>query len=146
MISSEQELPEILFHQEDINFTAPDSNLLQKWIEATILNETKIAGHLNFIFCSDIYLHKINVDYLEHDTFTDIITFPYSDIKIEGDIFISIDRVRENAATFNTSFENELKRVIIHGVLHLCGYGDKTEAEAKEMRSKENQYIKLFPV
>lgn len=146
MSSSEQDLPEILFYQEDINFNAPDSNLLQKWIEATIANEAKIAGNLNFIFCSDTYLHKINVDYLQHDTLTDIITFPYSDTKIEGDIFISIDRVRENAHTFNTAFENELKRVIIHGVLHLCGFGDKTDLEAKEMRAKENQYIELFPI
>ena len=145
MSSSEQNLPEILFHQEDIDFNAPDSDMLQKWIEATIANEAKIAGNLNFIFCSDTYLHKINVDYLQHDTLTDIITFPYSDTKIEGDIFISIDRVHVNANTFNTIFENELKRVIIHGVLHLCGYGDKTDDEAKEMRAKENQYIGLFP-
>jgi len=142
---AEQELPEIIFHQEDVNFNTPNTDLLQKWIEATISNESKIAGNLNFIFCSDTYLHKINIEYLQHDTLTDIITFPYSDSKIEGDIFISIDRVHDNAKTFNTAFENELKRVIIHGVLHLCGYGDKTETQSKEMRAKENQYIKLFP-
>jgi probable rRNA maturation factor len=100
---------------------------------------------LTFIFCSDEYLHKINVEYLDHDTLTDIITFPYRQLpEVEGDIFISLDRIKENARQFDTSFENELLRVIIHGVYHLCGYGDKSEEEAVTMRSKENHALEQW--
>ena len=97
---------------------------------------------LSYIFCSDAYLHNINVEYLNHDTLTDIITFPYlSPPEIEGDIFISVDRIRENAQTFQVTFEQELHRVIIHGVLHLCGQGDKTEEEDTQVEAGEGHDV-----
>ena len=100
-----------------------------------------------FIFCDDEYLLKINQDYLHHDTFTDIITFPYEDFNgIAGDVFISVERVKENAAEFEVDFDLELKRVMAHGVLHLLGFGDKSEEEASLMRLKEDEKIKLFHV
>ena len=136
----------IYFEVEDIDFKLPAVILTRKWIKETVKNENaklKI-GELSFIFCDDIYLHKINMEYLNHDTLTDIITFDNADDeenKIEGDIFISIERVRENADTLKTIFEQELRRVIIHGVLHLCGYKDKTKKDAQIMREKEDFYI-----
>jgi len=100
---------------------------------------------LNYIFCSDTYLHKINLEYLKHDTLTDIITFDYSEKKqISGDIFISIDRIKENAPKFNQSTDIELNRVLIHGVLHLLGYKDKTPKEKETMRAKEDFYLTLL--
>jgi rRNA maturation RNase YbeY len=102
---------------------------------------------LDYIFCDDEYLLKINQDYLDHDTYTDIITFPYGDLNvIAGDIFISVERVKENAVNFRVDFELELKRVMAHGVLHLLGYGDKSEEEVLQMRLKEDEKIKLFHV
>ena len=102
-------------------------------------------GALNCIFCDDTYLHKLNVEFLKHDTYTDIITFDYSvGNELIGDVYISVERVKENAGTFDVTFENELKRVLIHGILHLCGYKDKTAQEADEMRAKENKYLKLL--
>ncbi|MEM1120370.1 MAG: rRNA maturation RNase YbeY [Bacteroidota bacterium] len=117
--------------------------MINAWIAQTIIKESKQLVALNFIFCDDEYLHKINVKYLDHDTLTDIITFPYSNDEqlIEGDIYISVQRVRANAQQFNVLFLQELHRVIIHGVLHLCGFGDKTDDEKKIMRSKEDFYI-----
>ncbi len=114
-------------------------------IENLILNEHKTDGELSFIFCSDDYLLAMNKDYLNHDFYTDVITFDYceNDI-ISGDVFISVDRVRENAKTFNTSFENELQRVMIHGVLHLVGYKDKTKEEKTKMQEKETQYLNFL--
>ena len=101
-------------------------------------------GDINYIFCSDNYLHQINFQYLDHDTFTDIITFDQSDKdQIEGDIFISIDRVHENANERNISFVNELHRVMIHGILHLLGYNDKTPKEKQLMREKEDECLSL---
>ena len=132
---------EIDYHIEGIDFDLAQAEMLSNWIKKTIAAEGQVLESLNFIFCSDEYLHKINVDYLNHDTLTDVITFPYSEINVEGDIFISIDRIRENAINFDTTFETELHRVMIHGVLHLCGYGDKTEAEAQQMRAKEAEYL-----
>jgi len=135
----------ILFHSEDVDFALENETAIQSWIKQIINREAKELVQLNYVFCSDEYLHKINVEYLDHDTYTDIITFPLAIAPlIESDIFISIDRVKENATKFEVSFERELKRVLIHGVLHLCGYGDKTEAEAKLMRSKEDEAIELF--
>ena len=131
----------IQFHFEDIDFDFSHEDLIRQWIIHTISQEQKNLGNLNFIFCTDPYLHKINIEYLDHDTFTDIITFPYSEEKIEGDIFISIDRIHENAKTFGVSFTDELHRVIIHGVLHLIGYGDKSPEEKKQMTAKEDQYL-----
>ena len=138
--------PSILFHEEDISFVLPNECTYISWIQAVIEAESCHLQQLNYIFCSDPALLKVNIEYLNHDTFTDIITFPYAaPPTIEGDIFISIDRVKENAAQFDQSFERELRRVMIHGVLHLCGYGDKSEEEQKTMRAKENAAIALFP-
>lgn len=135
----------IEFYSEDTAFELQNSKAVSVWIEGVISKEKKELKQLSFIFCSDEYLHKINVEYLNHDTLTDVITFPYGENAeiIEGDIFISIDRIRENAEIFKSSFDDELHRVIIHGALHLCGYGDKTETEAIEMRRKENESLAL---
>jgi rRNA maturation RNase YbeY len=115
------------------------------WIENLIQNETKKLGEINYIFCDDDYLLKVNQDYLQHDYYTDIITFDYVKGKtISGDIFVSLQRISDNANFLNTSFENEFHRVLAHGILHLCGYKDKTEDEEKYMRYKENFYLNLL--
>ena len=117
------------------------------WIQNVIASENKEEGDINYIFCDDEYLHKINVEYLNHDTLTDIISFDYSEGNfLHGDIFISIVRVAENAKEFNVSLENELKRVMAHGVLHYCGYKDKSEQDELLMRQKEDEKIKMFHV
>lgn len=117
------------------------------WIQNIISSENKEEGDLNYIFCDDEYLHKINVEYLNHDTLTDIISFDYSEGNfLHGDIFVSVERVAENAKEFNVSFENELKRVMAHGVLHYCGYKDKSEQDELLMRQKEDEKIKMFHV
>jgi probable rRNA maturation factor len=133
----------ITFHVEDIDFKPPKATPLSIWIEKVVLQEGKKLGAVTYIFCSDDYLHRINLEHLDHDTLTDIITFPYNRNPIEGDIFISIDRVRDNAADFNVSFEDELHRVIIHGILHLCGYLDETDEQEAEMRRKEDECLKM---
>jgi probable rRNA maturation factor len=133
------------FTTEDTDFEISADSLLYEqicaWIEATIEKEGKKLGSISYVFCSDDYLHKINMEYLEHDTLTDIITFPYNENPIEGDIFISIDRVTDNASDLKISFERELNRVLIHGVLHLCGYRDETDEEEAQMRQKEDIYL-----
>lgn len=112
------------------------------WITNTISSEAYKLEEINYVFCDDEYLHKLNVEFLNHDTLTDIISFDYSIGKIiQGDIFISVERVVDNAKDFGVTFEDELKRVIIHGVLHYCGYKDKTDDDAKLMREKENHYL-----
>lgn len=136
----------IIFNVEDIDFELPDTGEVIAWINRVAESELKRIGAISYIFCSDAYLVDINVEYLNHDTLTDIITFPYSTAPIEGDIFISIDRVRDNAKDFNVPFEQELRRVIIHGVLHLCGYGDKTDADAVIMRQKEDAALAVYEV
>ena len=138
-------VPEIIFYSESIDFSLSNESTVIDWILATIASEKKSQGNLNFIFCSDNYLHKINLEHLNHDTYTDIITFPLRYDRIEGDIFISIDRVKENATQYKVTFEEELKRVIIHGVLHLIGYKDKSEEEEELMRSKEDFYLAKYP-
>lgn len=138
-------MKKIHFHQEEIQFSLESESKTSTWISKIIDSENKITGEINYIFCSDNYLHKINLEHLNHDTFTDIITFDYVENGIiSGDIFVSIDRVKENAKEFKDLFNNELNRVLAHGVLHLLGYKDKTEAEAKEMRSKEEFALSLF--
>lgn len=139
---SQEKTEKIEFFFEDIDFELKNSQDIIQWIIEAILRENFQLSHLNFIFCSDSYLHDINLQYLNHDTYTDVITFPYSEEEVEGDIFISVDRIKENAANFEVSFEEELCRVMIHGVLHLCGYGDKTEEEILLMRQKENAHLK----
>lgn len=139
--------PSIDFQVVDIEFTLTDASVTSLWIKSIIEAEQCTLSRLNFTFCNDTYLHQINMDYLEHDTFTDIITFPYSAPPIiQGEIFISIDRIRENSAALKTSFQDELRRVIIHGVLHLCGYGDKKTEEKQLMTQKEDDALRQFPV
>ena len=117
------------------------------WLTAVIISEDKREGDINYIFCDDEYLLKINQQYLNHDTLTDIISFDYSvGNELHGDIFISVQRVRENALEFTEPFIDELKRVMVHGVLHYCGYKDKTETEEATMRVKENEKMEMFHV
>ena len=133
----------INFFLEDISFSLKNKIKLRNWIKNTIVSEGKKLGELNFIFCSDTYLLEINQQYLKHDTFTDIITFDSSEVEgiINGDIFISYERVQENAAKFSTSIPNELHRIIIHGTLHLLGYKDKTKPAKALMTQKEDEYL-----
>jgi probable rRNA maturation factor len=117
------------------------------WLSKVILSENKKEGEINYIFCDDAYLLEINQQYLDHDTLTDIISFDYSvGNELHGDIFVSIERVKDNAADFAASFEEELKRVLVHGVLHYCGYKDKTEADELTMRAKEEEKMEMFHV
>jgi len=126
----------------ETDFKLDNEDQISRWISNTIEEENCNEGEINYIFCSDDYLHKINVEFLNHDTLTDIISFDYTVGKeLHGDIYISVDRVKENALEFNTTFADELARVIIHGILHYCGYKDKREADADLMRSKENHYL-----
>lgn len=135
----------VFFFEEDTRFKPRNKTALRQWIKETIVAEGFSLSEINYIFCSDAYLLGINQQYLDHDTYTDIITFDNSEIKgsITGDIFISIDRIRENAAQFNTSVDNELHRVMIHGVLHLLGYKDKTKKDKALMTQKEDFYLNL---
>ena len=132
----------INFYYEDVNKLPLEKIKLKNWITSTIKNEGMKPGDLSFIFCSDNYLLEINKEYLQHDYLTDIITFDYVENKIvSGDIFISIDRILDNAKEFGVMFEEELKRIIIHGVLHLLGYKDKEEIEKNEMTNMEDFYL-----
>ncbi|MBE9469252.1 MAG: rRNA maturation RNase YbeY [Bacteroidetes bacterium] len=118
---------------------------IKNWLNKVIINENYESGDLNIIFCSDVYLIEINKKYLSHDYYTDIITFNYCEDKIiSGDVYISTDRINENTSIYSTSFQNELNRVMVHGILHLLKYNDKTEEEKKEMTSKENQYLNIL--
>ncbi len=134
---------EFVFNEID-QFPFPEDSI-RKWILAIIHKEKKEAGNLNFIFCSDDFVLAINKQYLEHDTYTDILTFDYSNDfgNISGDIYISVDMVQFNAAKFEISFLEELSRVMAHGVLHIIGYKDKNDEETKVMREKENYYLKM---
>ncbi len=135
----------IHYFTEDIKFTLKDKRKINSWIRKTIELENKNPGDLNYIFCSDTYLLELNIQYLNHHTLTDIITFSTAEIdnEISGDIFISIDRIKENANTIGTDFTNELHRVIIHGILHLCGHKDESQDEEKRMRAIEEHYLAL---
>ncbi|AYN00795.1 rRNA maturation RNase YbeY [Chryseobacterium sp. 3008163] len=116
-----------------------------KWLEEIILSEEKKLGDINYVFCDDEYLLKINQDYLQHDYYTDIITFDSVKGKtISGEIFVSLQRISDNASTLSKNYEEELRRVLAHGILHLCGYKDKSEEEEQEMRSKEDFYIAKY--
>jgi len=136
-------MPAIQFFEEDIVFKLKDKIKLRQWINDTIIAEGFKLRELTYVFCSDTYLLQINQQYLDHDTYTDIVTFDNSDEDgiIVGDIFISIDRIRENAAKFEVTETNELHRVIIHGTLHLLGYKDKSAADKKKMTQKEDYYL-----
>jgi probable rRNA maturation factor len=136
-------MPAVNFFEEDITYKLKHKTAVRRWITETVLFEGSRLKELNYIFCSDSYLLQINQQYLNHDTYTDIITFDHSEEKgsIAGDIFISIDRIRENAAKFNVTETDELHRVIIHGALHLVGYGDKKPADKVKMTGKEDFYL-----
>ncbi|WCO01668.1 rRNA maturation RNase YbeY [Psychroserpens ponticola] len=127
----------------ETDFDLPNENEMSTWISNVIVSENCREGEINYIFCSDDYLHDINVKYLDHDTLTDIISFDYSVGKeLHGDVYISIDRVKDNAVDFNVDFVEEIKRVMVHGVLHYCGYKDKSIEDKSVMRTKEDFYIK----
>lgn len=129
----------VCFFTEDVEFDIENAAAISQWIESTIEGQNGNLQQVNYIFCSDAYLHQMNVEYLQHDTLTDVITFPYAlPPLIQGDIFISIERVRENALQFSVPFVEELLRVMVHGVLHLCGHGDKTSEDKKQMTLLED--------
>ena len=129
------------------DFTLDNEEAVSTWLSAVIVSENKSEGEINYIFCDDEYLHKINLEYLNHDTLTDIISFDYTmGNELSGDIFVSIERVLDNAKDYNTVFEDELKRVLVHGVLHYCGYKDKSEEDELIMRSKEDDKLSMFHV
>lgn len=135
----------MISYNYETDFTVPNEAVYTSWIESVIVSEGKELGELSYIFCNDEYLLDINQQYLNHDTLTDIISFDYTEGNVvSGDIFISVDRVQDNADDFNVTFEDELKRVMIHGVLHYCGYKDKSESDEALMRSKEDEKIKMF--
>jgi rRNA maturation RNase YbeY len=129
----------------ETEFELNNEAIYSSWISMVIVSENKKEGEINYIFCDDEYLLKLNIEYLNHDTLTDIISFDYSvGNELNGDIFISVERVKENANDFEVSFEEELKRVLVHGILHYCGFKDKSPEEEAQMRSKEEEKIKTF--
>ena len=131
----------------ELDFEIQNEEEYSHWISGVLLSEEKLEGEINYIFVDDDYLLDLNQKHLNHDTLTDVISFDYSlGNEIHGDIYISIDRVRDNALDFNVTFEEELKRVMVHGILHYCGYKDKTEADEQLIRSKEDEKIKMFHV
>ena len=137
----------------EINFFSENDFVLEKeksfrnWIDLVVSSEDKFLGNINYIFCDDEYLLDINIKYLSHDTYTDIISFDNTvGNTLHGDIFISTERIADNAAKFNAEFTEELKRVMVHGILHFCGYKDKSERDRELMRRKEEEKIKLFHV
>lgn len=134
----------LTFQSVDTDFELSNISLIKEWINKIIQQESGKLSFINFIFCNDAYLLTLNQEYLDHDTFTDIITFDYNTNQIESDIFISVERVEENATLHSTTFQNELHRVIIHGTLHLLGYKDKSKTEKELMRSKENEALNLL--
>lgn len=131
----------------ELPFQLENEEHYSQWIQDVLISESKKLGEISYIFCDDEYLLNINKQYLDHDYYTDVISFDYTeDDVISGDVFISIDRVKENATEYKVAFDHELKRVIIHGILHYCGYADKTEVEENIIRSKEEEKILLFHV
>lgn len=126
----------------DIDFKISNLDVLRDWIAKTVVAENKDLGQLSYTFCGDSFLHKLNVEFLNHDTFTDILTFDYGmGNEINGEIFISVDRVNENASLYQVTSENELHRVMVHGVFHLCGYKDESDEDQKLMRRKEDEAL-----
>ena len=135
----------VFFSNADIDFELKSADLIKKWIFVVVKSYGKQVGRINYLFCSDEYVYEANVRYLNHDTYTDIITFDYVEGNlISGDIMISVDRVEENAKILNTSFESEMHRVIIHGVLHLLGFKDKSDVDAAIMRKKEEESLAVL--
>ncbi|MEP6647413.1 MAG: rRNA maturation RNase YbeY [Saprospiraceae bacterium] len=136
-----REKPSIFFASHDIDFHLRNQEATIDWIIAAIEEEGYTLNRIDYIFCSDEFLLDINRTHLKHDDYTDIITFPLEEDPISGEIYISIDRVKENASTFEVAFEHELHRVMIHGVLHLCGYDDHEDDDIQEIRMKEEHYL-----
>ncbi|MCU0338905.1 MAG: rRNA maturation RNase YbeY [Spirosomaceae bacterium] len=136
----------ISFFNEDVEFSVPTPRKIKAWLKQVIITESYTLNQLNYIFCSDEYLLHVNRQYLDHDFYTDIITFDNAEEErcVEGDIFISIERVKENATELGVAFEEELKRVLVHGVLHLVGYDDLEDEQEIEMRNKEDFYLIRF--
>ena len=129
------------------DFELPNETEVSSWLSKVILSESKSEGEINYIFCDDEYLLQINQQYLKHDTLTDVISFDYSlGNELSGDIFISIERVEDNAKDYKVPFAEELNRVMLHGILHYCGFKDKTEADEQFMRNKEEEKLKMFHV
>ena len=123
-------------------FQIENSEAISSWLHQVIEEEDKELGELNYIFCDDEYLHKMNVEFLDHDTLTDVISFDYTEgVIVSGDVYISTERVAENATEFKVSFTDELHRVMVHGLLHYCGYKDKSDDDVITMRAKENHYL-----
>lgn len=139
--------PEIYFFSEEIKFVLPHKKKIREWISYAIKKEKRKFQSFNFIFCSDSYLIDLNKHYLQHNFYTDIITFDNSESVdlLSGDFYISIDRIKENSRIYSVPVRKELYRVIIHGVLHLIGYNDKTSVEAEVMKQKEDYYLSLLP-
>jgi len=136
----------IHFHEKELSAGIKNKNLLKKWLKDLIEQEHANPGQINIIFTSDSHLLELNKKYLSKDYLTDIITFDYTDNQlVAGDLFISISRVLDNSKTFAVSFEMELKRVIVHGVLHLLGYNDESEKEKSQMRRMEDKYLLISP-
>lgn len=134
----------VSFFTEDISFNFKGKTLTRKWLTMVASSEIRKIGNISIIFCSDNYILDVNQKYLQHDYFTDIITFDYCEgDRLSGDLFISIDSVRENSIEYGTEFEDELNRVIVHGILHLIGYDDHNDDDISMMRSKENYYLSL---
>lgn len=134
----------IRYFTEDIKFEFKDKLSNNRWLRLVASSEVKKLGDINIIFCSDNYILDVNMKYLQHDYFTDIITFDYCEGNVlNGDLFISVDSVSENASYYGTEFPDELKRVMVHGILHLIGYDDHSEEDIKVMRSKEDYYLSL---
>lgn len=134
----------LYFHTEDISFSFKYKRLTSKWLKLVASTENKKLGDVSVIFCSDNYLLDVNIKYLGHDYYTDIITFDYCEgALLSGDLLISIDSVKENAVFYKTCFEDELNRVIVHGLLHLIGYDDHTETDIAQMRAKEDFYLEM---
>ena len=137
----------IRFFNEDVPYKLSHKQTIRQWLKQQADREGHTIGDLNYIFCSDEYLLQVNRDYLQHDYYTDIITFDQSEVegKIDGDIFISTERVQDNAMKLSILPEQEMRRVLAHGLLHLCGYGDKTDDEAAQMRTKEEDWLTQLP-
>lgn len=134
----------IRFFNEDVPYKLLQKRLISQWLKQQAAQEGFTIGDLNYIFCSDEHVLQVNRDYLQHDYYTDIITFDQSEEEdlLEGDIFISVDRVADNASQLAIKPEQEMRRVLAHGMLHLCGYGDKTDEEEAQMRQKEDEWLK----
>ncbi|HND90057.1 MAG TPA: rRNA maturation RNase YbeY [Saprospiraceae bacterium] len=145
LLPLDSDKPCLTFHAEDVDFEVPQESALAAWLLRVAEAEGHALGEISYIFCSDEHLRHINVQYLQHDYYTDIITFPYeADGRIAGDMFISTERVADNAQSNGADAEHEMRRVMVHGLLHLMGYGDKTSSEMAQMRSKEDFYLALW--